>query len=220
MDGAAILILIGIILHTSIYRKRNTFRDKLFFHMLIVIIFMGVCDIIVAVVSGRFFPGADIINMTAYTFVYAGEAVFGLIMVLYLTDRLLEDEKKAKKLALPYSIPLFVTVLMYLIGIPNGFFLRIDEANICHNSKLYILPLAVMGLYALAALVLVLMYNKKFSHRRSIPVLIYIIPSAAIIIISYVFNGIHMSTIGYAVMIAYMHIGVMNETFFAEGRVR
>ncbi len=220
MDGAAILILIGIILHTSIYRKRNTFRDKLFFQMLLVNIFTGVFDIIVAIVSGREFPGSDVINLTCYTFVYIFESLFGLIMVLFLTDRFLGDEKKTKKLALPFSAPLVITVLMYLIGIPNGFFISIDQQNICHDTRLYPIPLVIMGIYGVAALVLVFMYNKKFGSVRTIPVWIYIIPVSAIIIVPYVFKGIHMSAIGFAVVIAYMHIGVMNETFFAEGKVR
>ena len=44
VDGAAVLILVGMIIHTSLYRSRGRLDDKLFFAMLITDLVAAVCD--------------------------------------------------------------------------------------------------------------------------------------------------------------------------------
>ena len=216
MDGAAIFMVIGIIINTAIYRKRNRFEDKLFFQLLLTEILIGLSDILVAIVNGRTFAGAQIINLTSFAFIYISQAMFGLVMSVYLVKRLTGDEKKTKKMALPLSIPLILIILMYLIGIPNGFFLTVDGENIYHYGPLYPIPVILMGLYALIALILTVLYNRTRKEKGMIPFWLYLIPIAAMVVVSYVFKGISLSAIGFAVVLAYMHTGVMNETFYDE----
>ncbi len=216
MDGAAILMVIGIIINTAIYRKRNKFEDKLFFQLLLTDILIGVSDILVAIANGRTFAGAKILNLTSFAFIYILQALFGLVMSVYLTKRLTGDEKKAKKLAIPMSIPIILIILMYLVGIPNGFFLKVDDSNMYQYGQLYPIPVALMGLYALLAIVLTFLYNRTRKGKGMIPFWLYLIPIAAMIVVPYVFKGISLSAVGFAVILAYMHTGVMNETFYDE----
>ncbi len=218
MDGSAILIIIGMIIHTAMYRRRNHFEDRLFFYLLLSDILIAVSDLTQEIVNGRVFAGAEMINLTAGAFIYISQAAFGLLLLLYLFYGVCEDQKKVMKYMPFISIPALVITIMYLIGIPNGYFLEVKEGNIYQYAKLYPVPVIIVALYGVASFVIAFLYKRKKKAVKYIPLLLYVIPVAAVFIVPYLFHGISMSAIGFSIVLAYMHLGVMNEAFFGEVR--
>lgn len=218
VDGATVLIVIGMIIHTTIYRKRNRLADRVFFEMLIIDICMAVFDALVAVANGRTFKGAEFMNLSCMALLYISQAIFGLLVLVYLLGKNIPDEKKVRKLIPILCLPDLAIMLMYLIGIPNGYFIAVDENNRYFYSKLYALPVAILCAYGLAAFVMAFIYRRRKDTTRYMPVWLYLIPVIAMLVVPYAFKGISLSAIGVAIMVAYMHIGEMNQAFFEEVR--
>ena len=214
LDGAAIFLLIGMIIHTTIYRRRGRINDRLFFSMLITDILMACSDMAVAIANGESFAGARVMNLLGESLYYITMGVFAFLVVLFLYYRLAEDEKRYKKMRTILMIPITLVELMYLIGVPNGLFISVDADNNYHFAKLYFLPVAIMGLYVIAALYLSLIYKAKMGKVKHIPLWIYLIPMVGIYLPFFV-EMAAMTPMMIAVCIAYMHMGIMNEQFFS-----
>ncbi len=218
VDGATVLIVIGMIIHTAMYRKRNRLGDRVFFDMLIADVCMAVIDALVVVANGRFFKGAELMNLSCMALFYITQAIFGFFVMVYLLGKIIPDENRVRKLIPILCIPDMLILLMYLIGIPNGYFLAVDENNKYYYAKLYALPIIILGLYVIAAFVLAFIYRRKKETTRHLPVWLYLIPIISMVVVPYAFKGISLSAIGVAVILAYMHIGEMNQAFFEEVR--
>ncbi len=216
MNGATIFILIGIMINTSMYRRRGRADDKLFFAMLITDILIAVTDSLVAVANKKSFSGAELMNIISYSLFYILEAVFAYEVVMYLAHRLHGDEKRTNKLAIPLGAPVLAIMLMYLIGIPHGYFIGVNDDNSYYYAKLYILPVAIMLVYVVAAFVMAFIYRIRNKTGKHTALWLYLIPIAACGVIPFLLGGISLTAISLAVILAFMHMGTMNEAFFSK----
>ena len=213
MDGAAIFLLVGMIVNTTIYRKRGNTTDKLFFSILICNIVNAACDIAVAIANGESFPGAKPINLIGESLYYITMGIYAEILVLYQVHRLHRDLARTRKVSHIIMIPIIVVELMYLIGVPNGLFITVDEENYYHFADYYFVPIGILSCYVLAALVLMFVYKFTVPEGKKMPIWPYMIPIAGMFL-PYAFDIAACQPIMMAVTLAYIHMWFMNETFF------
>ncbi len=213
LNSAAVFILAGMIVNTSIYRQRGRKDDKIFFFMLLGDICLGLCDTVVALVNGRDFAGARLINTVAYTGIYLFTAVLAYLVPLYLLYRYTRREDIFKVAWRVLLVPLICIFAMYLIGVPNGYFLTVDEQNTYHFGKYYVVPLGMTLVYTLVSFVIPLIVKIKFGRLRHMYILLYLIPISGAVL-PFVFDVAADAAIVFAVIFAYMHMSAMNEEFF------
>ena len=213
MDGATIFLLLGMINHTTIYRQRRRTDDRLFFALLISDILIALCDIAVAIANGETFEGAKLMNLLCESLFYITEAGFAYLVVLFLDYRIHRDEERHKKMRFFAAIPITLVEIMFLIGVPNGYFISVDDENYYHYAKLYVIPVLVISLYAITALALSVVYKLKYGKTRYIPLWLYAIPVAGAVL-PFLVEMAAMIPISLAVYLAYIHMGIMNEQFF------
>ncbi len=216
LDSAAIFLLLGMILFTSIYRKRGRVEDRIFFLLLLSDLMVSVCDITVAIVNGRSFAGAKVINLAAMSLFYIEEGIIAYLLVLFCYQRIYEDQEKSRRLKMILLVPIVLVELFYAIGVPNGLLITVDAENHYHYGKFYLIPLVVFGGYALLSFVLALMYKIKRGNNKYIPIGLYLLPIALGGIFPYAAHTVALTPIAIAVMYAFLHMGIMNEAFFGE----
>ena len=120
-NGATLFILAGMLINTSLYRRRGWSEDRLFFALIIT-------DII-AVVFGSAtlwlyeyevaLPG--ILFTLILTLSFSVYVVFGVLWCMYLMFRLGHDEAKVRKTLPRICIPAAFFVLLYLTSTVTGF---------------------------------------------------------------------------------------------------
>ena len=213
LDSAAIFILVGMIINTAIYRKRGRKDDKVFFRMLLFDIGVSLCDIAVAFVNGRDFDGAKIINISALTGMYLFLALVAYLIPLYLIYRYTKRDDLFRVAFRVLLVPVVIIFGMYLIGVPNGYFLTVDENNLYHYGKFYIVPIAVMLVYTLVSFIIPIYVKIRYRWLEHMPIFLYVIPVAAVAL-PYVFDVAANIAVVFAVIFAYLHMSAMNEEFF------
>lgn len=213
LNGAAVFILFGMIVNTAIYRKRGRKDDKVFFLMLLFDVCVSLCDIVVALANGRDFTWAKIINLTALTEMYLFLAVVAYLIPLYLIYRYTRRDDLYKLSRRVLLIPIVIIFLMYLIGVPNGYILTVDENNQYHYGKFYLVPLAVMLVYTLVSFIIPIYVKIRYKWLRHMPIFLYVIPVAAVAL-PYLFDIAANIAVVFAVIFAYLHMSAMNEEFF------
>ncbi len=213
MDGTAVFLLIGMLVHTAIYRRRKKTEDTLFFELIITNLTLALSDILVALSNDETFEGAKVMNLVGESLYYISLCAFAFFVVLYLQHRLHTDDAKTRKIAHIIMWPLIAVELMYIIGVPFGFFVAVDENNHYYFAKLYWIPVAIMALYSVAAWVLAVVYKIKCGKTKYLPLWIYLLPLSGLAI-PYFLDIAALTPVALATCIAYMHMGVMNEKFF------
>ncbi len=223
LDGSTIFLLIGVLMLSTIMRKRGRQDDKLFFLLVIENMVIAVADIITYLADGKDFPGARFLNMF-------GVSVFYLVMIMlcmtweqYATVRFkrssMKLSKRRKLSFIPGIVMQFILVVNFFVSYVfyrddsnrfNGLVFAVDRSNGYHYGILFVPMFLVMGFYMVVGFVLVAKYRTG-SNKTLIPVWIYFIPLAVGLIVPFVFGGLSLTSIGIAMSMMFTHLGSASE---------
>lgn len=212
IDSAAFLLLIGMMMFTTVYRKRGRYDDRLFFAMLIVDMIAAVCDGLNFFLeeSPYAFKGKCIIcGDTVFSIAYV---IFFLLLILYIDFMQNRDEAKTKKKLTIYAVPAFLTVLIVLGNLFFGYMFYIDEAGAYQYGSAYDL----LHIAPIIYLIIIVWKLWKTDKRLFVAFLVLI---ATRIFLRFLIRGISSTAFIFAVVLAYAHIHVMNEEFYEEAQV-
>ena len=126
MDTAAFLLLIGIWVNTTIYRKRGHFDDVLYAQLIIITVIMAISDAISYVLDGGSVPHGVLMSMICnYTFFISFELFCGMLAV-YFDHRVHSDTAVSKKRIFILMIPAIAMVLLHIANIFFKFLFSVD----------------------------------------------------------------------------------------------
>ncbi len=210
MDIAAVLILIGVLYYTKLYRKRDRLDDRLYFWMVVITMIVAISDAIVYIVDGSKIPGAFLLNVLGDNVFYIAFEILAFLLFTYLDLRNHKDVKITEKRWVLYSIPAVISIIMTLANNFIHFIYWVDPATNTYNQSglhniIYVAPL----LYSILALVVVWNINKKVIWLFVLLFFVRIVFGNIIADVST--TGIVMSTV-----LVFVHIHQMRLPFYEE----
>ncbi len=209
MNGAAFLILTGILVNTSLYRMRGKPEDKLFFALILT-------DYVVDIFCGSILWANDIgvpMSPGIYTFCmtmyFASYGLFCVLWCLYLLYRMGSDEAGVRRALLPVSIPAFIALMIVITNIQTdilyGDKIHVGAVFLTRYRLLTLVPIFVYGIIAVVI---------SFKRIKRVSILI------ALLFVTHCFCEVVLSCditpLILTVYLIYAHLFAMRDPFYQE----
>ena len=129
IDNASLLLLLGLLLYSSMQRKRGRVDDRLFFGMVITCMAASVLEMgsILPQDQPGVFMGALMVGAT--TLMMGVFAVFPYLYVLYLDYVLHQDLARIRRLKVIYAIPCIALFVLLIMNLQTGWVFTESETN-------------------------------------------------------------------------------------------
>ena len=209
MDAASLFFMGGLLIYTSLYRKRGRLDDRLFFAMIAVNIALAVADGTAYLLERRIVEFAGSAISVCNIVFYAAFSIFPYLYMLYLDYRVYKDTKRIRKRKLVGGIPCFLLLILLLANLKTGWLYYVGEGNIYYfgpYNNLVFLPVAI---YFLVSLYLVYRINPRL-------ILLALLLLASRIAFGRWFRSISSTAFIYTLFLVCTHIYVMNRPLNEE----
>jgi len=134
MDAASMFFLGGILIYTSLYRKRGRLDDRLFFAMVIINMVMAAVDGLSFLQKRMSLSVMREIMMIENTLFYAGMGIFPWLFLLYLDFRVYRDQSRLRKIKLLFGIPCLALLAVLILNLWTGWIFSVSEDNTWHSG--------------------------------------------------------------------------------------
>ena len=204
MDAAALFLMGGILIYTSLYRKRGRLEDRLFFSMILSNIALAVVDGISYYLEGSAYPAAKGVMIAGNIIFYTMFTVFPYLYLLYLEVIAGLEIKWIRRTKLLAGIPCLLLIILLLINLKTGWIFSFTQDNLYHSgplNNLVFVPAAICFLLCLLGLA-------KVNVRL---VLLGTVLIAARIAGGIWFRDISSTAFTYTLFLVCTHIFVMNK---------
>ncbi len=218
MTATTVFMVLGIIIQSSVMRKRGRRDDRLFFMLLVLDALLAVSEAVSFLGDGKDFPGARYCNFYGITLFYMLFGLFSLLWLYYTDARFFRGNSFIFKHRNAFAIPFILLELLIIINIFAKFIFRVDENNVYHREALFVPMYILFILYIIGGFATIFVYRIKSKVKTGIPVFLYFILMAVILVVPFVFDGISMLSIGLACGLVFTHIGSMNEQMIVSAK--
>ena len=199
MSFVAIVITIGVMINTSLYRKRKRLDDRLYYFMLIICMFVAVVDVWMFFLAESPIEHIDgLIGLSLFTYMLF-IFIFPYLYVLYEDYQCFKDEKRIKKIAVWFGIPTILVVICQSVYI--GATLIHVDIKVPGDVIAYTIIMLIDVIYLLY---LFWRFNKKM---------------LLVFLFSIVGLGIRTAVsvpCVFAILLCFAHICAMNEPFYGK----
>ncbi len=210
LDITTIFLLTGMIVFTSLYRKRGFVSDRIYFCMII-------ADIVAALTDGLnyFFLESPLSSKGAL--ITAGDTVFSIafevimfMMVLFWDYRLREDKKHTVKFVKIAVWPCVLTIIMILGNLFGGYLFYFDKVS---GSYVYAVwyDLIYVAVVIYVGIMLVQIFKKD---KRTF--IIFLLAIGCRILLRNVLRDVSSTPFIIAILLVFFHIQEMNENYYKE----
>lgn len=206
MDIASLFLMGGILVYTSVYRKRGRLEDKLFFVLTLINAAMVVGELLSYGLENSTYPLVKELMIAGNTVLFIALVGFPYLLFQYLGCYTDPDRAGERKNMLLYGIPFFLFFAVMLVNLKTGWIFSIDEGNTyCPgflDEKLYF-----PQLFALFYLLLSLFRLYQIDIRMAAFGILLILDR---LLWEVWFQGISLSGFMYTLFLAWMHIYAIN----------
>ncbi len=210
IDTASVLFLVGMLVYTSLYRRRGRLDDGLFFVMILTDLILSAADAVTYVLDGSSAAFAREGMITGNLIFFTAFELFPYLYYLYVEYRQGTPREKLRKIKLWYAAPLAAMLAMLLASPKTGWIFSIDESNTYYSGPLNLLIYVPFGLCFLASLCC-LIRGKRW-HLVLLGMLLVVIRVAMGIWA----REISSTSFTFALFLACAHIHAMNQPLMEE----
>ncbi len=208
MDAASIFILAGLLIYTRIYRRRGHLDDKLFFHLTVIALVMGVADAVTYVLDGSTVANSALISLICNNIYFITFELFAGIIAVYMYYRVGKKKLEIVRIGTFVMIPALVTCVVILINNFARFLFWVDPStNEYVEYPAYPVVFIAPAIYILFFVVAVFRQEKK-------AVLLLAILLAVRLISGFFFRGVSSTGVIFAMGLVFMHLYEMKQNFF------
>lgn len=213
-NGAAVLIL--VILLISRYMARRYYRpeDKLFTATIFIGIGASIFEAISFLVDGK--PELYAVNMITNTLLYACTATVSLLWVMYVDSHFNRNFKLFKKLYIPFIAIWGCLLITLVFNAFFGFYFKID-ANSVYSREL---PGYLFYAFLIASfIVTIIIYIKhRISHGEAqfFPIWMFLSPIVLMCVFQMIWYGISTAWLGCAIGIVGIHVNMQSKFSFVD----
>ena len=212
LDAAALILIAGMFIMTSKFRKKGREDDTLFLVLLILNAFIAATDCVGYIFDMKPIPGGRMLCMAAMTVFYVAFNLTAMVWFHYCGIRFMDGGINKGKLIHPVYLPGVITICLVFISAFTGWIFMYDEAVVYHRGPLFI-PMYILDiLYVGSGFLMAARYQDRSSGRKLVPVWVYAVPIVFGAVFTFaVPNSASFAAIGIAISISYTHMAMMNE---------
>ena len=212
IDTVSIIVLIGLIACTHVFRKRGRLSDRLFFVMVIMDIVLAVSDIVFDLFAGFGMENARIIGSFFYSIATFGSYLIAAFAILFLLCLLPEGEKVLKKWYKLCFIPVIYILIVLIMNAFDVLVFTVTEEWIYLYGPYFQLIMPGLALYAVVAVLIIWRINKP-----GIILLLLIVYN--VLSTEGLYFDISFMVISFTAILVYLLVEDMNRNFHGEAQV-
>ena len=209
MDLASLFLLVGILIYTSMYRKRGRTDDRLFRDMVIVNMILAASELLSYFMETS--PSAYLreIMYVENTVFYAALELFPLLFLLYLDFRIYRDKARVRRTRLLYCAPFFLILAVLILNPWTGWIFSITERNAFRSGTADQILFVPILFYFTVSLLRVIRINPRLVLLAFLLILTRMGWDIWV-------GGISSISFIYTLFLICTHIHVMNRPFLKE----
>lgn len=209
LDVASLLSLYGILVYTSLYRKRDRIDDRMFLYMAVMNIALSGSELISHFFAAGLFRSLPALVHLDYIILYAVLSFFPYFFLMYLDYRLHPHRERLRKIKLWVGIPFFLLLLLLTVNLFSGWLYTIGPDNAYHAGPLRLALFVPIAIYFIASLPAAYKINPRI-------VLLGILLVLARAVGYIWFGDISSVAFTYTVLLICVHIISMNRSIAEE----
>lgn len=192
-NGLTVLMMWFLLLCRRKNRESLHEEDKLYDGMAIVNLAGALSETIAFLVDGNQFTGCRQINYISNSICFIGTVSIGLLWCLYVELRIYRNYKRIFKKVRVVMFPWIVEVIMVLCNLPGtGIMFKISKENVYQRTAGSLVGYISLILYFAYSIYLVYHSKKQGVNVNFFPVIYFVGPCFAGVLIQFLFYGIMM----------------------------
>ena len=191
--------------------------DKIYDGMAIVNLLGALSETIAFLVDGKQFIGSRQINYISNSICFIGTVSIGLLWCLYVELYIYRNYKRIFKKVRLVMLPWAVEVIMVLCNLPGtGIMFKISEENIYQRATGALVGYISLIIYFAYSIYLVYQSRRQGINLNFFPVLYFIGPCFAGVLIQFLFYGITSSWVLVAVALLFVQMQSYAESLYMD----
>ena len=216
-NGLTVLMMWFLLLCRRKNRESLHVGDKIYDGMAIVNLLGALSETIAFLVDGKQFIGSRQINYVSNSICFIGTVSIGLLWCLYVELRIYLNYKRIFKKARFVMFPWVVEVIMVLCNLlGTGIMFKISEGNIYQRAAGAIVGYISLIIYFAYSIYLVHQSKKQGMNLNFFPVIYFVGPCFAGVLIQFLFYGITSSWVLVAVALIFVQMQSYAENLYMD----
>ncbi len=212
--GVFILIILLFVSRAKILRRRV--EDKIFFLMVVGVMFGCIKEVLSYSVDGQIFPGARVINYIANTYLYTVNLALPFLLMVYVDIGLYGDQNRTKK---KYRPQIIVGTAMFCLTILNFFVpvvYYISEQNVYERRPLSYVYYIVILYFCITAMFVTRKYEKENGSMTFFSVHMFLLPILIGAGLQFMFYGLSLAWLSAAIGLVGLFMMQQNEIAYVD----
>ena len=216
-NGLTVLMMWFLLLCRRKNRESLHVGDKIYDGMAIVNLLGALSETIAFLVDGKQFIGSRQINYVSNSICFIGTVSIGLLWCLYVELRIYRNYKRIFKKARLVMFPWVVEVIMVLCNLlGTGIMFKISEGNIYQRAAGAIVGYISLIIYFAYSIYLVHQSKKQGINLNFFPVIYFVGPCFAGVLIQFLFYGITSSWVLVSVALIFVQMQSYAENLYMD----
>ena len=216
-NGLTVLMMWFLLLCRRKNRESLHVGDKIYDGMAIVNLLGALSETIAFLVDGKQFIGSRQINYISNSICFIGTVSIGLLWCLYVELYIYRNYKRIFKKVRFVMLPWAVEVIMVLCNLPRtGIMFKISEENIYQRATGALVGYISLIIYFAYSIYLVYQSRRQGINLNFFPVLYFIGPCFAGVLIQFLFYGITSSWVLVAVALLFVQMQSYAESLYMD----
>lgn len=216
INAFALVILFLIFL--NIYHRSETrlFEQKLFLALIISDALILLADTGMWILEGKtgFLLRETFLLVTAMYYIL--NPLICMMWSLYADFLIYRDQDRLRKIIIPFSVPAFINLVLSVTSLYNGMLFYIDENNVYHRGKLFLVMAIITYLYLSFTLVCIILKQHKIKKRNFIPILVFVFPPFIGGVFQTLFYGLSLIWVCTTISILIVFINIQNDQLYTD----
>ena len=216
-NGLTVLMMWFLLLCRRKNRESLHEEDKLYDGMAIVNLAGALSETIAFLVDGNQFTGCRQINYISNSICFIGTVSIGLLWCLYVELRIYRNYKRIFKKVRVVMFPWIVEVIMILCNLPGtGIMFKISKENVYQRTAGSLVGYISLILYFAYSIYLVYHSKKQGVNVNFFPVIYFVGPCFAGVLIQFLFYGITSSWVLVAIALIFVQMQTYAENLYMD----
>ena len=215
-NGTGILLMFLILHYGNNIFRVGLLADKLYYGMVWLTIALCMVETATFLIDGKQFAGARFTAFMLNELLYAMDILFGFLWMLFAGAKVFTEEGRLKKRFIPMMLPAFITLVLLVCNVFNGWFFKISEENIYSRNHLFVMTYLVTYGYLLGGSGILYKNRRSTKRYMYLPVLLFILPVAVGSILQILFYGIATLWLSAAIGLTSLYISLQTENAYLD----
>ena len=215
-NGTGILLMFLIMHYGNNIFRVGLLADKLYYGMVWLTIALCMVETATFLIDGKQFAGARFTAFMLNELLYAMDILFGFLWMLFAGAKVFTEEGRLKKRFIPMMLPAFITLVLLVCNVFNGWFFKISEENIYSRNHLFVMTYLVTYGYLLGGSGILYKNRRSTKRYMYLPVLLFIFPVAIGSLLQFLFYGIATLWLSAAIGLTSLYISILIENAYLD----